>query len=82
MLLSSRRNRFEDGVSKMQKRVYFVGAQSTGKTTLSEYMARKLQWKYIREQARVVLAEKGWKLALAFADEVVGRERGSHTHAS
>lgn len=47
----------------MQKRVYFVGAQSTGKTTLSSYMARKLQWKYIQEQARVVLSEKGWKLS-------------------
>ena len=62
MLLSSRRNRFENGVYKMQKRVYFVGAQSTGKTTLSSLVATRLRWSYIPEQARVVLSEKGWKL--------------------
>ena len=63
MLLSGRRSRFQNGVSKMQRRVYFIGAHSTGKTALSSFIAKKLQWPYILEQARVVLAEKGWKLA-------------------
>lgn len=46
----------------MQKRVYFVGAHSTGKTALSSFMAKKLGWAYIEEQARAILADKKWHL--------------------
>ena len=53
----------------MQRRVYFVGAQCTGKTTLSSFMAKKLGWPLIDEQARVVLAEKKWTLA-SFAKDL------------
>ena len=52
----------------MQKRVYFIGAHSTGKTTLSGFMAKKLGWRYIPEQARFILEEKKWNLADIRAD--------------
>lgn len=69
MLLSSRRDHFVKGIRPMQRRVYFVGAQCTGKTTLSSFMAKKLGWPLIDEQARVVLAEKKWTLA-SFAKDL------------
>lgn len=41
----------------MAKRVYFVGAQSTGKTTLAEFIANYLGWRLIKEQAREVIRD-------------------------
>lgn len=57
MLFSNRRNRFEEG-AKIVRRVYFVGAHSTGKTTLSSFIADKLDWHYIEEQATAILRDK------------------------
>src|SRR4051812_7877903 len=39
-------------------RIYFIGAHSTGKTTLARYVADKYQLPLLTEVARAILAEK------------------------
>jgi nicotinamide riboside kinase len=43
-------------------RVYFVGAHSTGKTTLARYVSQKYQTPMITEVARMVLSEREMNL--------------------
>lgn len=43
-------------------KIYFVGAHSTGKTTLARYVAEKLKLPMLTEAARAVLAEKELQL--------------------
>jgi nicotinamide riboside kinase len=43
-------------------KVYFVGAHSTGKTTLARYVSKKYQVPMITEVARMVLSEKEMSL--------------------
>lgn len=39
-------------------KVYFIGAHSTGKTTLARYVAEKYKLPFLTEVARTILAEK------------------------
>lgn len=39
-------------------KIYFIGAHSTGKTTLARYVAEKYKLPFLNEIARTVLAEK------------------------
>jgi nicotinamide riboside kinase len=43
-------------------KVYFIGAHSTGKTTLARYVAEKYDLPFLNEVARTVLAEKELQL--------------------
>lgn len=43
-------------------KVYFIGAHSTGKTTLARYVADKYKLPFLNEIARTILAEKELKL--------------------
>jgi nicotinamide riboside kinase len=46
----------------MTMKVYFVGAHSTGKTTLARYVSEKYSIPMITEVARMVLSEKEYQL--------------------
>lgn len=49
-------------------RVYFLGAHSTGKTTLCRYVSEKYNLPFINEMARTVLSEKELSLDILRTD--------------
>lgn len=49
-------------------RIYFSGAESTGKTTLARYTATKYNLEFLPETARVILAENDFKIDALRAD--------------
>lgn len=55
-------------------RVYFIGAHSTGKTTLARYASEKLKLPLLTEVARTILAEKELQIDSLRADISVVNE--------
>jgi nicotinamide riboside kinase len=49
-------------------RIYFSGAESTGKTTLARYTANKYKLEFLPETARVILAENDFRIDALRAD--------------
>ena len=67
-----------DGVEK----VVFVGAESTGKSTLVEYLARQFDTVYVPEIGRFVWEEKKGQLGVADYVDIAVRHRAAESEAA